>query len=191
MNRKPISTRTRFEIFKRDGFACQYCGRTPPVVILHVDHIIAVANGGDGSRENLITSCSDCNLGKSNVPIGDAPEPLKATLQREIEAAKQSKQYNRWLREIRNAKDADFQTVSSAIISAQGEDPAQWVIAGPRARSVRAILRRLPAEAVVDAVQIADEFWPFRFKEPKTFRYFCGVCWSMVDRAEGRITNAN
>lgn len=44
-NRKAISTRTRFEVFKRDGFKCLYCGRTPPSVLLHVDHIIPVCSG--------------------------------------------------------------------------------------------------------------------------------------------------
>ena len=61
--RKAISTRTRFEVFKRDGFKCLYCGRTPPAVLLHVDHIIPVCGGGDNSRDNLATSCDKCNLG--------------------------------------------------------------------------------------------------------------------------------
>lgn len=50
MKRKAISTRTRFEVFKRDGFRCMYCGRTPPTVLLHVDHIIAVSNGGSNCK---------------------------------------------------------------------------------------------------------------------------------------------
>ncbi len=30
-----ISKRLRFEVFKRDGFVCQYCGNHPPAVVLH------------------------------------------------------------------------------------------------------------------------------------------------------------
>jgi hypothetical protein len=59
-----LSKKLRFEIFKRDSFTCQYCGKTPPDVILHVDHIHPVAHGGGDDPMNLITACSDCNLGK-------------------------------------------------------------------------------------------------------------------------------
>ncbi|MFX5785200.1 HNH endonuclease, partial [Acinetobacter baumannii] len=45
--RKNISTKTRFEVFKRDSFKCQYCGRCAPEVILHVDHIHPVSKGGE------------------------------------------------------------------------------------------------------------------------------------------------
>lgn len=64
--RRPLSKRVRFEVFKRDSFTCQYCGRQPPEVVLHVDHIQPVASGGGNDRDNLITSCRDCNLGKSD-----------------------------------------------------------------------------------------------------------------------------
>ena len=36
--RKSISKKARFEVFKRDSFTCQYCGRTAPDVVLHLDH---------------------------------------------------------------------------------------------------------------------------------------------------------
>lgn len=66
---RPLSKRVRFEIFKRDDFTCQYCGRTPPHVVLEVDHICPRAEGGTNDPINLITSCWDCNHGKSSVPI--------------------------------------------------------------------------------------------------------------------------
>jgi hypothetical protein len=59
-----ISKRLRFELFKRDGFTCQYCGQRAPDVILEVDHIVALSNGGSDDPENLTTSCKDCNRGK-------------------------------------------------------------------------------------------------------------------------------
>ena len=51
--RKAISKKLRFEVFKRDNFTCQYCGRMAPDVVLEVDHINAVANGGDNNILNL------------------------------------------------------------------------------------------------------------------------------------------
>lgn len=64
MARKPMGKKLRFEVFKRDSFTCQYCGKQAPDVVLHVDHINPVANKGDNDIINLITSCIDCNLGK-------------------------------------------------------------------------------------------------------------------------------
>lgn len=69
--RKNIGSRVRFEVFKRDSFTCQYCGKSAPQVVLNCDHIVAVANGGDESITNLVTSCVTCNSGKSSVPLSD------------------------------------------------------------------------------------------------------------------------
>lgn len=70
-DRKPISRMTRFEVFKRDSFKCQYCGKAAPDVILHVDHIRPIAADGDSEIANLVTSCIDCNLGKGPRELSD------------------------------------------------------------------------------------------------------------------------
>jgi hypothetical protein len=62
--RPSISKKLRFEVFKRDSFTCQYCGRKAPEVVLHCDHIEPVAEDGLTDILNLVTSCIDCNLGK-------------------------------------------------------------------------------------------------------------------------------
>lgn len=69
--RKSLSKKTRFEVFKRDSFTCQYCGRSAPDVVLQVDHMVAVANGGTNELVNLITSCAPCNAGKGAREISD------------------------------------------------------------------------------------------------------------------------
>ena len=57
---------TTFEIFRHDGFRCQYCGRTPADGIkLVVEHIYPISKGGKSDRFNLTTACSECNLSKS------------------------------------------------------------------------------------------------------------------------------
>ncbi|WP_446008353.1 HNH endonuclease [Candidatus Electrothrix sp.] len=61
-NRKSLSKKLRFEVFKRDSFTCQYCGKVAPNVILEVDHIEPVSKGGSNELLNLITSCYDCNI---------------------------------------------------------------------------------------------------------------------------------
>ena len=64
--RKVISKKTRFEVFKRDSFKCCYCGNEAPNVVLEIDHIQPISKGGDNNIINLITSCFNCNRGKSN-----------------------------------------------------------------------------------------------------------------------------
>jgi hypothetical protein len=69
--RKNIGTKLRFEVFKRDSFTCQYCGRSAPDVILEIDHISPVSKGGDNDVMNLVTSCWGCNSGKGDRELDD------------------------------------------------------------------------------------------------------------------------
>lgn len=72
--RKSMSKKLRFTIFERDGFRCRYCGASNEVTQLHVDHRIAVANGGTDDPDNLLTACIDCNLGKGARELSRHPE---------------------------------------------------------------------------------------------------------------------
>lgn len=71
VRRRSVSQKLRFEILNRDNFKCVYCGRSADCegVVLHVDHRQSVRDGGATSPDNLVTACSDCNLGKSGDSI--------------------------------------------------------------------------------------------------------------------------
>ena len=69
--RKTLSKKTRFEVFKRDSFTCQYCGKQAPDVVLEIDHINPVSKGGNNDLTNLVTACFDCNRGKTDKKISD------------------------------------------------------------------------------------------------------------------------
>jgi len=69
--RKALSRKTRFEVFKRDSFTCQYCGAKAPEVLLQVDHIQPASKGGRNNPLNLVTSCKDCNAGKGARELDD------------------------------------------------------------------------------------------------------------------------
>lgn len=63
MNKLNISI--RYRILERDNYTCQYCGRKPPEVKLHIDHILPKSKYFNlDIDENLITTCQECNLGK-------------------------------------------------------------------------------------------------------------------------------
>jgi len=82
---RPVLTKKmRFEVFKRDKFTCQYCGRQAPEIVLEIDHIKPISKGGANDILNLITSCFDCNRGKTNRELSDASVIMKHRKQMEI-----------------------------------------------------------------------------------------------------------
>jgi cytochrome c553 len=90
MAREPVSQKTRFEVFKRDKFACQYCGKKAPDVVLHCDHIHPVAEGGTSDVMNLVTACAGCNGGKGARLIEDTSVVERQRLQiEELEERRQ------------------------------------------------------------------------------------------------------
>jgi 5-methylcytosine-specific restriction endonuclease McrA len=52
---------TRFNLFLRDSFSCQYCGAGHELTF---DHIIPRSRGGRTTWENIVTACAPCNLKK-------------------------------------------------------------------------------------------------------------------------------
>jgi len=62
--RKPAFT--RFNVFLRDAFSCQYCGERFPTQELTFDHVIPRSRGGRTTWENVVTACASCNLRKGS-----------------------------------------------------------------------------------------------------------------------------
>lgn len=78
-----VSKRVRYEVLRRDGHACRYCGGTAPDVALTVDHVVPVALGGSDDSSNLVAACRDCNAGKaSTVPGAETVEDIGVDAER-------------------------------------------------------------------------------------------------------------
>ena len=54
---------TRFNVFLRDKFQCQYCGSHDDLTF---DHVIPRSKGGRTTWENVVAACAPCNLRKAN-----------------------------------------------------------------------------------------------------------------------------
>ena len=80
----------RFEVFKRDAFTCQYCGRKAPDVVLQVDHIYPQSKGGASDILNLVTSCAECNNGKSDRELSD--QQVLAQKRKQLESLQERKE---------------------------------------------------------------------------------------------------
>jgi 5-methylcytosine-specific restriction endonuclease McrA len=74
---------TRYEIFSRDRYTCQYCGREDRQLTL--DHVIPRYRGGQHTWENVVSACAACNRRKAGrtpqeagMKLINPPAPPKA-----------------------------------------------------------------------------------------------------------------
>ncbi|HJO87437.1 MAG TPA: HNH endonuclease [Rhodospirillales bacterium] len=70
VSRKPAFT--RFNVFLRDRFSCQYCSDPFPTQDLTFDHVVPRSRGGRTEWTNVVTACGICNLKKGNKSIKEA-----------------------------------------------------------------------------------------------------------------------
>lgn len=70
---------TRFNVFLRDRFTCQYCGAREDLTF---DHVRPRSKGGTTTWQNVVAACSTCNLRKSDkLPADVGMFPAKAPYQ--------------------------------------------------------------------------------------------------------------
>jgi len=169
-----MSTKLRFEVFKRDGFICQYCGGHPPAVILHVDHIRPVAEGGTNDIDNLVTSCEPCNLGKGARKLNAIPEPLAVKAARVAESERQLAGYQEILEAKRQRLEDELWRVAEVIepFSSKNGMRRDWT------GSITRFIEQLGVHEVLRSADIARSMYPYGGK--KTFLYFCGICWKRI-----------
>lgn len=172
--RKPISQKVRFEIFKRDHFTCQYCGSTPPKVVLEVDHILPVSKDGGNDDGNLITSCFNCNRGKGKNELTSIAPSIE---QRTIIAAEKEKQYI----EFKKLNEKIEKRICNEVNKI--EDlyclfyPTYSLNDTFKFGTIRKFIKALGYTEVYDAMSIACS----KNKPANdTTKYFCGICWSKI-----------
>ena len=173
--RKSISKTVRFEVFKRDLFKCQYCGAHPPGVLLHIDHILAVASGGTNVIDNLVTACLPCNLGKGVRGLSVIPQSLS---DKASETAEREAQLSGF-QEIFEAKRERLEDETWRVLRVIHGDVD--TVRRDEHASTKRFIEKLGLHDVLDAAEAAMAargVWTSR-----RFRYFCGVCWSKVREA--------
>jgi hypothetical protein len=174
MERKPISKRLRFEVFKRDSFTCQYCSAKPPKVPLEIDHILPVSKKGSNKIENLITACFDCNRGKSNIELTAVPAPLIDTIERKKIAQLQYSEYKKILANERKIMDEEAAAIERIYSNAFNG----FVFTDKFKPSVSKFIKELGFEVVEDAMLYSCR--KIYYHEQKVIKYFCGICWNKI-----------
>jgi hypothetical protein len=167
MKRTPTSKRLRFNIFERDNFTCQYCGKRPPEVVLEIDHIIPVSKGGETEHENLLTACFECNRGKSAFEIGKFPERVGKNVEEIEERYEQLKALYQFQKNIKVLKEQMVEDVIAYAEDVFGEFAEQKERA-----TIKMFLSQFSAGEIEDAIDIA-------YAKTGNFyhgwRYFCGI----------------
>lgn len=171
--RKAISKKTRFDVFKRDGFKCLYCGDSPPKVNLEVDHVISVKDGGENDINNLVTSCFDCNRGKGAVGLGIIPLTLQENIERIKEREDQVRYYDRYLAKIRKAQNKEIDKIS-AIYEKFNE--GYTLTDSFKNGSIKRFLEHLTPGQIQEAMTMACEGDCYG----DNIKYFCGICWRKI-----------
>jgi len=141
----PVSARARFDVFKRDNFTCRYCGNASPVVVLEVDHVIPVCTGGGDDLMNLVTSCWECNRGKSGVPLsqvvtGEDPHDRAVML---LERERQLQEYDAVLAVVNTRLEGDTARLSEYWRSGTGK-----TLRGAEASGLFNALKQYPSETI-------------------------------------------
>lgn len=174
-SRRPISKRLRYEVMRRDNFACRYCGAKAPDADLTIDHVQPVALGGSDEPENLVTACTACNAGKSSsapdAPIvaGVSDDALRWAEAMKEAAKTQSASRKRLDRQVKkfDKKWCEFVNPYDEPIKRQGD----W----------RASIRNFLAAGLTvdDLCELVDE----TMAKPNVkgcWKYFCGCCWNLL-----------
>jgi len=153
--RKAISKKLRFEVFKRDKFQCQYCGKSAPDVILNIDHINPVAKGGNNEILNLITSCFDCNQGKKARLLSDDTVVKKQKKQLELiqERREQLELMLEWKNSLKEFESEKIKMVSDYWASMM----QPYSLNENGLKSLEKLMKKFSVEEVLEGIEIATE----------------------------------
>lgn len=172
MARPSTGKRLRFRVFERDSFTCQYCGKKPPEVILHADHIFPVSKGGKDEIENLITACADCNLGKNSMELGTAPRQTRKNAEDLQERYDQLRAFYALQKRMDSLKTEILDDVVNYWEEAWGNSE----LTATGRTSIKRLLTIVSADDVREAIDIAVNKG---IGPTNGFKYMCGVVHTM------------
>lgn len=181
-DRPTIPKSVRFEVFKRDKFTCQYCGKKAPDVVLVIDHINPVSKGGVSDIINLITSCEGCNSGKSDRPLSDGAALEKARAQ--LEALEERRQQLAMMVEWRESLTKSGEILVDSVVRLfESAYNRQFPVNDEGRKSIRTLIKKFGYDDVCDAVDLACERYlqwngaeVVRESVEDAFRKIGGIC---------------
>lgn len=163
--RKSLSKSLRFEVFKRDSFTCQYCGRKAPEVLLEVDHIEPIAKGGTDNVLNLVASCKDCNSGKSAKRLSETTilDKQRAQLDELQERREQIEMMFQWQKGLLGLQDE----VVGGLSQVWAEHVPGYSLNETGVRALKKLTKTYSVDELVAAIRVAaDQYLIFEDGKP-------------------------
>ena len=153
--RKSLSKKIRFEVFKRDKFQCQYCGKSAPDIVLNVDHIDPVANGGSNEIINLVTSCFDCNQGKKARLLSDDSvlKKQRKQLEKLQERREQLELMLEWKKSLSNLESDKINIISDYWSSLMHP----YSLNENGLKNIEKLIKKFAIEDILEAIDTANE----------------------------------
>jgi hypothetical protein len=153
--RKSMSKTLRFEVFKRDSFSCQYCGATPSKkTMLEVDHIKPVAKGGDNDILNLITSCFDCNRGKSARELSDDSVVVKQ--KKQLDNLQEKREQFKMMYEWRKGLDGLTSEAAHMITEYIESKVEPFVLSKSAKKNLEKTINKYDFDDILNAINISE-----------------------------------
>ncbi len=172
-----LSNKIRFEVFKRDSFKCQYCGKSAPEVILNVDHISPVAKGGENDILNLITSCFECNSGKSDRLLSD--NSVVSIQRKQMEELSQRREQLDMLIAWKKILTDKSYEVDSIVNFFNEKNDSTISLTPIGIKNLKSLMKRFTIENILDAINdIYDKYPEYTIEEK----------WNKISSAIGFLT---
>lgn len=164
MARNGLSKRKRFEVLKREGFCCRYCGRSSPDVVMHVDHVIPLSAGGSHDIDNLIAACEACNLGKGPIKLTETVDWKSVVEQR-----------------LQQHEDDAWDVIDVLKLDRVGQGksiPKDWLT------GTQSLLRRVGKDELLQVAADTALAYSGRKRDRVLFLMFCKDAWALVRSKE-------
>lgn len=124
--------------------------------------------------DNLITSCSSCNLGKSANSLTDVPLSLQDRAKIVEESEFQLKEYSKIMQQKKERLYDEKWLVAARLENKEFVDEFN----SHELKTIEQFIDKIGYFEVEDAAELA--FNKFPYKSQNKFKYFCGICWNKV-----------
>ncbi len=147
----------------------------PPSVVLEADHIVPVSKNGSDDIDNLITSCFDCNRGKSNRELTTLPQTTVEKTEQLKEKEQQYKEYRKVLAKVKAREKSEIDSIDEIYSS---YFPLWELNDRFKNSSLKTFIKMLGVDSVQSAMHTACQRI---HNDSKAIKYFCGICWNRIN----------